>query len=104
MNLPLKFGIGMNLVRHGNSPTEGSSSESNWQSHPKLSSAVVLQLLRVRGNFDCYSGGDPRSLLRGRVHPQIPAAVSTLCYTPPRTNAHVSRSSASSSKLGPRCS
>ena len=66
MDLPLKFGVRMNFVRHDYFLSKGSSRKAV----AVRSQAIVgrsWQLLRLRGIFDCYSGGDPRSLFRGRT-------------------------------------
>jgi hypothetical protein len=59
VDLVLKFGARMHFVRHDNWLGEGSDQKAFRFNTSGYSLVVALLLLRVRGIFDCYSGGDP---------------------------------------------
>jgi hypothetical protein len=56
VDLLLKLGVKMNLVRHGSFLNEVQIKQG-LVLPIRISSAVMLPLLRVGGIFDCYPGG-----------------------------------------------
>ncbi len=55
VDLPLKFGVGTNLVRHGNFFSEGSSQKASFSHLKAIVGSHAAAIARVR-EFDCYSG------------------------------------------------
>jgi hypothetical protein len=62
VDLPLKFCVGMNLVRHGNFFSEGSSRKTSFLHLKAIVDSHAAGIARMQ-EFDCYSGGTrtPRS-------------------------------------------
>jgi len=65
VNLPLKLAVRMNLVGHDKFLDKGLVRIAFSFKPLKLSFAVILPRLRVRGILRCHSRGDAASLVRG---------------------------------------